>query len=343
MIKVYSSNKDFLVLLDTYKDAFTEEILSTGQKTLCFKVPCVEEMLKYIQEENYIETPDYSYVIKEINMEDNDFIEVRCSANIEDIKGRLFTNFDCYQLGIQQAYEYCLSKSPSWKVEYNSSNRQITTYQEPNVFGFDMILRIAEDYQQEFWFDTKNHILKIYDKMGKSFGAYYSNELKMRQLIKQSSTYDYATVLYPIGKNGLTIGVVNNNKNFLENYSYSNKHIEKLFIDNECEVAEILKAKAEAYLDEICVPRASYQVRLTDLGDTVALGDTIILVDKIKQIKQKQRVVKITRYLKSPENSYVEISNLQVNFATHFVKSQKKLQSEIRYIRRLLEDMRQKT
>ena len=30
MIKVYSSNKDFLVLLDTYKDAFTEETLSTG-------------------------------------------------------------------------------------------------------------------------------------------------------------------------------------------------------------------------------------------------------------------------------------------------------------------------
>jgi hypothetical protein len=35
------------------------------------------------------------------------------------------------------------------------------------------------------------------------------------------------------------------------------------------------------------VPRASYQVKLTDLGETVAIGDTIILVDKIKQIKQK--------------------------------------------------------
>jgi hypothetical protein len=35
------------------------------------------------------------------------------------------------------------------------------------------------------------------------------------------------------------------------------------------------------------VPRASYQVKLTDLGEAVAIGDTIILVDKIKQIKQK--------------------------------------------------------
>ena len=296
-------------------------------------------MFIYIQEENYIETPDYSYVIKEINMEDNNFIEVHCVADIEPIKGRLFPYFDCYQLGLQQAYEYCLSKAPDWSVEYNSTNRQAATYQEPNVFGFDMILRIAEDYQQEFWFDTKNHILKIYDKMGKDFGAYYSNEWKMRQLIKQSSTYDYATVLYPIGKNGLTIGVVNNNKDYLENYNYSNKHIEKLFIDEECEVAEVLKAKAEVYFDEINVPKASYQVKLTDLGDNVAIGDTIILVDKIKKIKQKQRVVKITRYLKAPEKSSVEISNLQTNFARDFVKSQKKLESEIRYIRQLLETL----
>lgn len=337
MIKIYSSNREFLVLLDAYKDAYTTETLSTGQKTLCFKVPCVEEMLNYIQEENYVETPDYSYVIKEINMDDNDFIEVYCSANIEPVKGHLFMTFDCYQLSVQQAYEYCLSKSPSWKVEYHSSRRDITTYQVPNVFGFDMIQQIAEDYQQEFWFDTKNHILKVYDKMGKDFGAYFSNELKMRQLIKQSSTYDYATVLYPIGKNGLTIGIVNDGKNYLENYNYSNKQIEKLFIDEDCEVAEILKAKAEAYFDEINMPKTSYQVKLTDIGENVELGDTIILVDKIKKIKQKQRVVSITRYLKTPEDSEVEISNLQTNFARDFVKSQKKLREEIRYIRQLLE------
>lgn len=339
MIKIYNSNREFLILLDTYKDAYTTETLSTGLKTLCFKVPCVEEMLNYIQEENYVKTPDYDYIIKEINMEDNNFIEVFCSADIEDIKGKLFTYFDCYQMSLSQAYTYCLSKAPNWTLEYNSSNNQITTYQMPNVFGFDMILQIAEDYQQEFWFDTKNHILKVYDKMGKDFGAYYSNELKMRRLIKQSSTYDYATVLYPIGKNGLTIGVVNNNKNYLEDYSYSNKHIEKLFIDEDCEVAEILKAKAEAYLADICAPKTSYQVKLTDLGDTVAIGDTIILVDKIKKIKQKQRVVKITRYLKAPEKSQVEISNLQINFARDFVKSQKKLESEIKYIRSLLENL----
>jgi phage minor structural protein len=124
----------------------------------------------------------------------------------------------------------------------------------------------------------------------------------------------------------LTIGKVNNNKDFLEDYTYSNKRIERLFIDEECEVAEILKAKAESYLADVCVPRASYQLNLTDLGDTVALGDTIIIVDSIKKIKQKQRVVKIIKYLKNPEKSKIEISNLQVDFARDFVKSQKKIE-----------------
>lgn len=337
MIKIYDVNKDYIGLIDSYKEAYTTETLSTGTKTLCFKVPCIEEMMLYISEENYVKTADYSYIIKEILMEDNFFITVYCNPDVEDIKGRLFKVFDCFEMGLEQAYKYCLSLT-DWDIEYNSVNKQVATYQMSNVFGYDMILQIAEDYGQEFWFDTKNRVLRIYDKMGKDFGAYYSNELKMKQLIKQSSSYDYATILHPIGKNGLTIGKVNNNKDFLEDYTYSNKRIERLFIDEECEVAEILKAKAESYLADVCVPRASYQLNLTDLGDTVALGDTIIIVDSIKKIKQKQRVVKIIKYLKNPEKSKIEISNLQVDFARDFVKSQKKIEQQIRYIREILEN-----
>jgi hypothetical protein len=99
-----------------------------------------------------------------------------------------------------------------------------------------------------------------------------------------------------------------------------------MYIDEECEVAEILKARAESYLAEICVPRVSYQLNLTDLGDSVAIGDTIIIIDGIKKIKQKQRVVKIVKFLKNPEKSKIEISNLQIDFARDFVKSQKKIE-----------------
>ena len=339
MIKIYDSNYHFLKLLPSCRNIYTTEMLSTGLKTLCFQVPCKDEFFEIIQEENYVETADYSFIIKELIMEDNDFMEVRCSANIEDLMGLIFPIFDCFEMSLSQAYSYCLSKS-NWTLDYQSTDRSIATYQLPNTTGYDMIKQIAADYGQEYWFDTKNKILRVYDKMGVEFGAYFSNELRLKNLTKQSSTYDYATVVYPFGKNGLTITNINNGKNYLEDYSFSNKTIEKVFIDEDIEVAEILKMKAEEYLANACVPRASYKLQLASLGDNVNLGDVIYLVDKIKRIKQKQRVVKITRFLREPERSSVEISNLQIDFARTFIEGQKEVKKEIAYLKKLYEDLK---
>lgn len=339
MIKVYDSNYKFLKLLPSCRNIYTTETLDTGFKTLCFEVPCKDEFFEIIQEENYVETADYSFIIKELILEDNDFIEVRCSANIEELTGRIFPVFDCLEIGVQQIYEYCLSKS-SWSLDYQSQDRSIATYQLSHTTGYDMIKQVAEDFGQEFWFDTKNKVLRIYDKMGSEFGAYFSNELNLKQLTKQSSTYDYATVIFPLGKNGLKITNVNNGKDYLEDYSYTNKTIEAYFIDEDIEVAEILKMKAEEYLANACVPRASYRLQLASLGENVGLGDVIYLVDKIKRIKQQQRVVKIVRYLREPSRSSVEISNLQIDFARTFVQEQKDIKKEISYLKKLYQELK---
>ena len=338
MIKIYDSNHNFLKLLPSCRDIYTTELLSTGLKTLCFQVPCQDEFFEIIQEENYVETADYSYIIKELILEDNDFMEVRCSANIEELTGRIFPVFDCLNMSLADVYEYCLSKS-EWTLDYKSTDRSVATYQLPHTTGYEMIKQVAEDYGQEIWFDTKHKVLRVYDEMGSEFGAYFSNELNLKRLTKQSSTYDYATVIFPLGKNGLTIANINNGKEYLEDYSYSNKAIEKYFIDEDIEVAEILKMKAEEYLANACVPRASYKLQLASLGDDVALGDVIYLVDKIKRIKQKQRVVKIVRYLREPERSSVEISNLQIDFARTFVEGQKEVKKEIAYLKKLYTDL----
>ena len=335
MIKIYDTNHKFLALLDSFcKEINTIDTLELGIRELVFYAPCREEYINIIQEENYVETADYHYVVKEISMKDNNFFLVRCGPDIEEIKGRLFEHFDCFELNLQQAYEYCL-QSTGWTVEYNSKDKSIATYQEPWKDAYTMIKTLVEDYGQEIWFDTKNKVLKVYDKMGDSLGAYFSNELRLKQLSKQSSSYDYATVLYPIGKDGLTISNINNGKPYLENFSFSNKYIEKVFIDEKIEVAEILKQKAEEYFEEIAVPRASYKVQLTEIGKSVSIGDTIIIVDNIKHIKQKQRVVKIVRYPMAPERDTIEISNLQPNFITSYIKGNKETKKEIEYLKKL--------
>ena len=338
MIKVYDSDYKFLKLLPSCRNIYTTETLSTGLKNLCFQVPCQDMFLDIIQEENYVETADYSYVIKELILEDNDFMTVYCSPNIEQLTGKLFPVFDVLNQSLPQAYTYCLSLG-DWTLDYHSIKLDVVTYQLPRVSGHEMIEMIATENEQDLWFDTKNKILHVYDQMGSEFGAFYSNELRLKKLSKQSSSYDYFTVLHPIGKNGLTIGIINNNKNFLENFTYSNKYIERFMIDEDITAPEILKAKAEKYLAENCMPKASYKLQLSELGKSVGLGDTIYLIDKLKRIKQKQRVVKIIRFPQEPERGTIEISNLQVDFARDFVKQQKEMRKEINDLKKQLADI----
>ena len=114
------------------------------------------------------------------------------------------------------------------------------------------------------------------------------------------------------------------------------KESERLMQMNE---ADRLKAKAEKYLAENCMPKASYKLQLSELGKEVGLGDTIQLVDKLKRIKQKQRVVKIVRYPQEPERDNIEISNLQADFARDFVKQQKEMRKELDAIKKQLADV----
>lgn len=338
MIRIYNSDYEFLDLLSSCRNIYTTETLSTGTKTLCFQVPCQEKFFELIQEENYVETTDYSFIIKEIILENNDFMTVYCVPNLEQLTGRIFPVFDVLEQPLPQAYSQCLALG-DWTLEYWSQKSPSVSYQLPRVSGHAMIELMAEDNLQEVWFDTKDKTVFVYDKIGNDFGAFYSNELRLQKLTKQSSTYNYFTVIHPIGKDGLTIGLINNDKDYLEDFSYTNKYIEYYMIDENIEHMELLKEKAEKMLSENCMPKASYRLSLSDLGDTVAIGDTIQLIDKLKRIKQRQRVVKIIRYLKEPERSSVEISNLQVDFARDFVEQNKKMRKEIEAIKKQLADL----
>ena len=147
-----------------------------------------------------------------------------------------------------------------------------------------MIREIAKLNGQELWFDTKRRVVIVYDKMGVAGRTYYSNELRLKKLRKQSSTYDYATVLIPIGKDGLRIGSVNNGKDYLENFTYSDKYIQKFWVNEDYTVPELLMGAGQDYLDSIAMPRASYKLGLAELGN-VGLGDTVMIVDAIKRVK----------------------------------------------------------
>jgi hypothetical protein len=51
-----------------------------------------------------------------------------------------------------------------------------------NQTSYDIIKLIQSDFNLDVLYDTKNKIVKIYTKVGKEKGAYFSNELKLQML-----------------------------------------------------------------------------------------------------------------------------------------------------------------
>ena len=338
MLKIYDTDYNYVSTIDIAQDLCITSTLKDGFNNLSFSLPLTDENLAMIKEEYYVEYNNYSYVIKEVNLAKIDFIKIYCNPNLEGLIYNLVSVFDAVDINIQQAIERLFTQSHcGWTLQYLSTLRQDRVeYRLATMTPYEILLQIKEDFSLEYWFDTKNKILKVYDYMGANRGTYFSNDKRLKLLNKQSNSYDFITVIYPIGKNNIMIGPVNNNSNILENYQYCDKYKPIYWIQEDIEHMDQLKMAAQAYLDYYSMPITSYALSLSTLPPETQLGDNIILVDKIKRTKQKQRVVKITRYPNTPERDKVELSNQIVNFAETFTSFNSDYKKQIAYIKKNL-------
>ena len=338
MLKIYDTEHTYITSVDKVKDLCITSTLKDGFNTLSFKLPLTDENLAIVGEEYYIESEEYSYVIKEINISKNDYIHIYCNPNIEKLKYGLISVYDAFDINVEAAITKVLTQGQTgWTVEYNSTlHLDRVEYAEANKSVLEILEMIKADYDLEYWYDTRNKVLKVYDHMGGNRGTYFSNELRLKLLTQQSNTYDYITVIYPIGKDGIVIGPINGGVNVLENYQYSNKYKPIFWIQDDIEQMDQLKMAAQAYLDYYSMPIVSYNLELSMLPKETQLGDNIILVDKIKRTKQRQRVVKMIKYPYTPEKDKVELSNQIVNFAETFTSFNSDYKKQIAYIKKNL-------
>lgn len=333
MIKIYDTNKKFLKLIDKCKDMCTVASLDTGLQTLSFKLPLNDQNLAIVQEEGYVTTADYNYVIKEVNQNDHKFISVYCNPEIEELKYTLIPVYDVIGTNIQGAFEAAINTTTEWKLDYQSTYQNQVEYHMLHQTPYEVIKMLKEDWGVEVFFDTKEKKVRVYNHMGGNRGMYFSNELRLQLLKKQSQSYDFTTVLFPVGKDNLSIASVNNGSSIIENYQYCGKYLPKYYIQNDITEAQQLKMMAEAYLAYYSAPITGYALSLSGLPQDIQLGDDIILVDKIKRTKQKQRIKKIYRYPFEPEKDKVELSNAIVNFADTLTKFQTNTDRQIEYIK----------
>lgn len=310
MLKLFDQNNYYLRNISNYKELCIVSELSNGDKTLSFTS---RKRPGDIQNEMYIETEKDRYVVKEVRPGDHatDYV---CKLDLEALEATMFSQFTAKDQTAKDAAALAITGT-GWRVVSTMTKKR--SVQQFKKTPYEILLKIRDAFMCEIRFDTKNKIAYLEDEFGDDKGAYFRRGLNLRSIDLTLDSYDYYTRIIPIGANGIRIASINDGKDYVENYQYSNKIRTLIWEDTSYEDAETLKEDAEGKLEDLSKPKRSYSADVRDLAKLsgkysildFSLGDTILLVDEPAGINEKQRIVKMTEYPEDPEKNNVELSN----------------------------------
>lgn len=320
MIHLHDKNKKKIAGLIDYKDLFIESELQSGEKTLCFYYPKKANYYFDIVEECYIRTKENEYIVKE-RIVQSEYTEFKCILNLEDIEGKPFSKFESKEQTIDKALALALAGT-GWVVGKCELKKK-RTVRMTNCSSLEIIQEIKKTYRCDIVFNTLSKTIDVYEHLGEDKGTYFIDSLNLKSLAIQGSSYSYFTRLIPIGKDNLKITDINDKKEYVENYQYSNKIKTVYWIDDRYTVKEHLKDDAISKLNEISKPFRSYSAAILNLAKLnnkyknildYKLGDTITLISKEDKFKDKQRIVKIIEFPDEHEKDSVELANTTLCF-----------------------------
>lgn len=320
MIHLRTRNKKKIAGLIDYKDLYIESELQSGEKTLCFSYPKKAPYYKDIVEECYITTKENEYVIKERNVQD-EYTEFKCILNLEDIEGKPFFKFESKEQPIDKALALALAGT-GWIVG-NCDLKKKRTVRMANCSSLEIIKEIKKIYRCDIVFNTLTKTIDVFEHLGEDKGVYFIDSLNLKSLSIQGNSYEYFTRLIPVGKDDLKITDINDKKEYVENYQYSNKVKTAYWVDDRYTIKENLKEDAIAKLNEISKPFRSYSAAVFNLAKLnkkyknildYKLGDTITLISKEDRFKDKQRIVKTIEFPDEHEKDSVELANTTLYF-----------------------------
>lgn len=317
MLKIFDKNHNAIGHIVKYKDCKIESELSTGDKTLYFTYLASHHNLT---NEMYVRTKDDEFVIKEVPGTNGSFPQIVAVLNLEDLQKDMWKTFSVTDVTIDEAVRTVLAGT-GWTIgECNVTKRRNAGMMQ--VSSLDVIQNLCKAFMCEPVFDTINKKVSFYVQRGEDKGVYFMSGLNLKKLQKKSTSYDYYTRIIPIGANGMTIESVNDGKNYLENYQYSNKELTYIWKDESYTDAQALKDDAELKLNDLSKPTLSYSADVRDLAKqkteyailSYGIGDNVTLIDRETGTRDKQRIVKLVEYPQNPEKNTCELANTVLTF-----------------------------
>lgn len=305
--------------LRKYSDLCIENSIELDDKTLTFSVP-YRNVRSAIVVEGYIETKEDRFVVKEIEKSSEGTANITAQLDLESLEGKPFRTFRSEEQTIKAALQLAFAGT-GWTVGECSVSKK-RTLSMANVSALDVLKQALKTYRAEIKIDSKKQSIDIYPEIGSDKGVYFSNQLNLRKLTVQYSTYDFYTEIEPYGKDGLTIETVNSGKIYLENHQYSSKKKRCIWKDERYTIADSLKEDAAAKLADMSKPYVSYSADIVDLSRNsqkysilqYEIGDTVTLIDHVTGEKEKQRIVSMKIYPEAPEKNSCTLANKVLTF-----------------------------
>lgn len=319
-MELYNDLHEKVCILSGIKATCITSTLKTGDKEITFEFRRTNSFASSIKEEGYIRTDKDEFVIKQVEPS-GEWFKCTGTLNVEELEGKQYPQgFET----VEKTVEQCLTEAVSgtgWRVIRCDVTKKRTVRIEQNCSAWDVAQQAITTYRCEIVFDSICKEISIYEKYGEDRGAYFIERLNLKKLQVQSNSYDFATRLIPVGKDGLMLNV--GGKNYIENYQYSKKVKTMTWKDERYTDVESLKEDAEAKLDEISKPYKSYTADVVNLAEqseehkevfSIALGDTVLLISKSTGIRESHRIVKFYEYPQTREKNKVELANTRLSF-----------------------------
>lgn len=318
MLTVFDDENGYPLSNDDY---YVRE-LASGLDELVFQMSLRDPMYKHIVEEARIRDRDENiYIIKQIDA-GNEQVKVVAQIDIDDFKSVMYEKYSNNSATVNQTV---LSVLPAgWSCIDHSSitiRRTIPTSDtttDYNVTAWKVLQDCCNVYGVRFRFDSANKIVTIINpKSYENMGAFATRDLNLRELNYKGKSTDLCTRLYAEGADGLTFAELNGGKNYVEDFTYTNKVISAYWKDERYTDAQSLLDDARAKLAENAIPQRSYDCDVLDLASTnpeiygfenFSLFNVITLIDDAAERRLDYQIVERWNYPYYPVKNKVVLS-----------------------------------
>ena len=318
MLTVFSGENGYPLSNDDY---YVRE-LASGLDELVFQMSLRDPMYKYIVEEARIRDRDENiYIIKQIDA-GNEQVKVVAQIDIDDFKSTMYEKYSNNSATVNQTV---LSVLPAGWACIDHSNVTIRrtiptsdTTTDYNVTAWKVLQDCCNVYGVRFRFNSADKIVTIINpKSYENVGAFATRDLNLRELNYKGKSTDLCTRLYAEGADGLTFAELNGGKNYVEDFTYTNKVISAYWKDERYTDAQSLLDDARAKLAENAIPQRSYDCDVLDLASTnpdvygfenFSLFNVITLIDDAAERRLDYQIVERWNYPYYPAKNKVVLS-----------------------------------